>query len=80
MSTGSLSKCCIPAHSCVISLVLPQVEQSVRLPQYTYMRAFELRINTTIIGIQLLAPLPSKPAVWRLMATANGQPVGSTLT
>ncbi|KAL4431043.1 hypothetical protein ABPG75_006299 [Micractinium tetrahymenae] len=57
-----------------------QVEQSVRLPQYTYMRAFELRINTTIVGIQLLPPLPSKPEVWRIMATANGQPVASTLT
>lgn len=52
----------------------------MRLPQYTYMRAFELRINTTVIGVQLLEPLPSKPGIWRVVATANGVPVGSSLT
>ncbi|KAL4425073.1 hypothetical protein ABPG77_010387 [Micractinium sp. CCAP 211/92] len=57
-----------------------QVQRSVRVPTHTYMRAFELRINTTVINIKLLPPLASKPEVWRIVATANGQPVVSSRT
>ncbi len=63
-----------------VASFLLQVQRSVRVPTHTYMRAFELRINTTVINIKLLPPLASKPEVWRIVATANGQPVVSSRT
>ncbi len=62
------------------SSFLPQVQWSARYPTHTYMRAFELRINTTVISIKLLPPLASKPKVWRLVAAADSHPVASSLT
>lgn len=57
-----------------------QVQASTRVAGHTFMRAFELRINGAVIIVKLLPPEPAKPAVWRLVAIANGQRVGSTFT
>ncbi|KPF41182.1 hypothetical protein IP76_22150 [Rhizobium sp. AAP43] len=45
----------------------------------TYMRSFLFVNGTSRVDVELLPPLPGQ-TIWRLLATANGQPVADTAT
>ncbi|KAL4433922.1 hypothetical protein ABPG75_000363 [Micractinium tetrahymenae] len=56
------------------------VERSSRNPKTTYMREYNLRINSTVVDVKLLPPLPTNPAVWRITATVNSKPIAAGTT
>ncbi|KAL4441880.1 hypothetical protein ABPG77_003796 [Micractinium sp. CCAP 211/92] len=57
-----------------------RVERSIRAPQYTYMKEYDLTVNNTKVAVSLLPPLPSAPDIWRLAASVNGRSLSAGTT
>lgn len=61
-----------------LGTILPQFSAGTHVAGTTYMRAFDVVYGSATIGVRLSPPGPGDGEVWRLTASANGQPVGSS--